>query len=308
ATLSALRLARAFTERDRVVKFEGCYHGHADPFLMKAGSGSLTLSVPSSPGVPEGVAADTLIADYNHLDSVERLFDRHGPTIAAVLVEPVAGNMGCVLPGPGFLQGLKKLTEANGALLIFDEVMTGFRVSPGGAQEKFGISPDLTTLGKVIGGGFPIGAFGGRRDIMSLLAPEGPVYQAGTLSGNPVVAAAGLKTLEIISEVGFYPRLFDFTERLVGSLKDLARGRDVALEVNLSGSIFSVFFAEQPVTDYEGVVDSDREKYAAVFNSLLSEGIYFPPSPYESLFTCAAHDEKCLEKTLEALETALTTL
>ncbi|MFQ6675497.1 MAG: glutamate-1-semialdehyde 2,1-aminomutase [Fidelibacterota bacterium] len=306
ATMSALRLARAFTERDKVVKFEGCYHGHGDSFLIKGGSGTLTFSAPSSPGVPGAVAGDTLTAHYNHLDSVEALFGKFPTSIAAVIVEPVAGNMGCIPPVDGFLEGLREMTTAYGSLLIFDEVMTGFRVGP--AQEKFGVSPDITTLGKVIGGGFPIGAFGGRKDIMSLLAPEGPVYQAGTLSGNPVAVSAGLKTLELISGSGFYRRLFDWCGKLVQELTDIAQGRELSLQINRSGSMFSLFFSEKPVMDYRGVLEADKTKYARMFTGLLEEGIYFPPSPFESLFTSSAHDQDCLDQTLEAFDNAVSSL
>lgn len=305
ATMSALRLARAFTGRDKVVKFEGCYHGHGDSFLIKGGSGSLTFSTPSSPGVPKAVASDTLIADYNHLESVEKLLAKSGSAIAAVIVEPVAGNMGCIPPADGFLKGLKEMTTAYGSLLIFDEVVTGFRLASGGAQETFGTMPDLTTLGKVMGGGFPMGAFGGRKDIMSLLAPEGPVYQAGTLSGNPVAVAAGLKTLELISQEGFYRELSEWTGKLVRGLTDIAREKGVAIQINESGSMFSVFFSEKPVTDYAGVVAADKEKYSTMFRNLLGGGIYFPPSPFESLFTSSAHDEECLNRTLDAFVIAL---
>jgi len=250
ATMSAIRLARAFTGRDKIIKFIGCYHGHGDSFLIEAGSGSLTLSTPSSPGVPKGVAGDTLVANYNDLDSVKNLFEKYPGEIAAVIVEPVAGNMGCVPPVEGFLEGLRALTEADDALLIFDEVMTGFRVAPGGAQEKFGITPDLTTLGKVIGGGLPIGAYGGKMELMSLIAPAGKVYQAGTLSGNPVAVAAGLKTLELISEDGFYDRLFEWTEKLVDGIRDIAVRTGVPLRINQAGSMFSFYFTESPKSRY----------------------------------------------------------
>jgi glutamate-1-semialdehyde 2,1-aminomutase len=305
ATMSAIRLARAFTGRDKFVKFIGCYHGHGDSFLIEAGSGSLTLSNPSSPGVPKGVAKDTLVANYNDLDSVKNLFEKYPAQIAAVIVEPVAGNMGCVPPVKGFLQGLRSLTQADGALLIFDEVMTGFRVAPGGAQEKFVITPDLTTLGKVIGGGLPIGAYGGKKELMSLIAPAGNVYQAGTLAGNPVAVAAGLKTLELIKEDGFYDRLFEWTEKLVDGIRDIAVRIGVPLRINQAGSMFSFYFIEKPVHSFNDVMQANKQKYTNLFHKMLEKGVYFPPSAYESLFTSGAHNQECLSKTLDAFEESL---
>jgi glutamate-1-semialdehyde 2,1-aminomutase len=305
ATMSAIRLARAYTKRDKIIKFVGCYHGHADPFLIEAGSGSLTLTMPSSPGIPAGVVQDTLIAEFNELDSVEVLFEKYPESIAAVIIEPVAGNMGCVPPVKGFLEGLRELTQTNGSLLIFDEVMTGFRVYPGGAQEKFGITPDLTTLGKVIGGGFPIGAYGGKKEIMSLIAPEGKVYQAGTLSGNPVAVAAGLKTLELISVEGYYDKLFQWTEELATGIRDIADQMGLPIQINREGSMFSFYFSEKPIRSFSDVMQSDKDRYLHLFHKLLERGIYLPPSPYESLFTSSRHDQKCLERTLEAIESSI---
>ncbi len=316
ATMSALRLARAATGRNRLVKFAGCYHGHADAFLVAAGSGAATLGVPSSPGVPAAVTADTLVAPFNDLDAVSEIFDRHGPEIAAVIVEPVAGNMGLVPPVAGYLEGLRQLTERAGALLIFDEVMTGFRVAWGGAQSLFGVEPDLTTLGKVIGGGLPIGAYGGRRDLMQQIAPAGPVYQAGTLSGNPLAVAAGLAALRLLAagrvppegdkrEEAIYDRLEATSSVLEAGLSGVASRHGVALRVQRQGSMVGLFFTDRPVERLEDVEASDRDRFARVFHRLLAAGVHLPPSPYETLFVSTVHGEAEIERTVEAFDRAL---
>jgi glutamate-1-semialdehyde 2,1-aminomutase len=306
ATMSAIRLARGFTGRDKIVKFEGCYHGHADSLLVKAGSGALTLGVPSSPGVPASLAEHTLVLPYNDKISVKELFAKQGEEIACVIVEPVAGNMNCVLPVPGFLETLRELCSQYDSLLIFDEVMTGFRVALGGAQAVYGVTPDLTTLGKVIGGGMPVGAFGGRREIMESLAPEGPVYQAGTLSGNPVALAAGLKTLELVCEPGFYTKLEEMTEALALGLKERAAALGVGLCVNYIGGMFGLFFTDAPsVTNFAQVMACDQEKFKRFFHGMLNEGVYLAPSAFEAEFVSAAHDEDTLTATLAAAERVL---
>ncbi len=303
ATMSAIRLARGFTGRDKIVKFEGCYHGHGDALLVKAGSGALTCGVPSSPGVPAGVAEHTLTLPYNDAAAVQDLFDRLGDQIAAVIVEPVAGNMNCVPPRPGFLETLRELCDRHGAVLIFDEVMTGFRVALGGAQELYDIRPDLTCLGKIIGGGMPVGAFGGRREIMERLAPEGPVYQAGTLSGNPVALAAGLKTLELVAEPGFYEELATKTETLTCGLEEQAAAAGVALRTNRVGGMFGLFFTSAPrVDDFAQVTACDLERFKRFFHGMLAEGIYLAPSAFEAAFVSAAHDDDVLTATLAAAE------
>jgi glutamate-1-semialdehyde 2,1-aminomutase len=306
ATMSAIRLARGFTGRDKIVKFEGCYHGHADSLLVKAGSGALTLGVPSSPGVPASLAEHTLVLPYNDKINVKELFAKQGEEIACVIVEPVAGNMNCVLPVPGFLETLRELCSQYDSLLIFDEVMTGFRVALGGAQAVYGVTPDLTTLGKVIGGGMPVGAFGGRREIMESLAPEGPVYQAGTLSGNPVALAAGLKTLELVCEPGFYTKLEEMTEALALGLKERAAALGVGLCVNYIGGMFGLFFTDAPsVTNFAQVMACDQEKFKRFFHGMLNEGVYLAPSAFEAEFVSAAHDEDTLTATLAAAERVL---
>jgi glutamate-1-semialdehyde 2,1-aminomutase len=307
ATMSALRLARAATERNKFVKLVGCYHGHADAFLVAAGSGAATLGVPSSPGVPAAVTADTLVAPYNDLGAMKELFDRHGGEIAAVIVEPVAGNMGLVPPVEGYLAGLRELTAEHGALLIFDEVMTGFRVAWGGAQVLFGIEPDLTTLGKVIGGGLPVGAYGGRRELMERIAPVGPVYQAGTLSGNPLAVAAGRAALEALRADGgaAYGRLEATAQALETGLRSAAAARSVPLRVQRQGSMVGMFFTGRPVERLEDVDGSDRERFKRVFHRMLDAGIHLPPSPYEALFVSTAHGEEEIRKTIEAFDRAL---
>lgn len=301
ATMSAIRLARAFTGREKILKFEGCYHGHADSFLIKAGSGALTLGVPTSPGVSKALAEQTLTARYNDIESVINLFKQSGEQIAAVIVEPVAGNMNCIPPLPGFLQGLRKLCDQYGSLLVLDEVMTGFRVALNGAQGFYNIKPDLTTLGKVIGGGMPVGAFGGRKDIMQQLAPSGPVYQAGTLSGNPVAMTAGLKTLELINQPGFFENLTDKTLRLVQGLKQAAKKNDVALTYNCIGGMFGLFFSDQTsVTDFDAVSRCDVDYFKRFFHGMLAQGVYLAPSAYEAGFVSAAHSDKDIAATVEA--------
>jgi glutamate-1-semialdehyde 2,1-aminomutase len=308
ATMSALRLARAATGRDMVVKFRGAYHGHADAFLVEAGSGAATLGVPSSPGVPKGTVADSLVAELNDLAGVAALFDAHEGRIAAVFVEPVAGNMGCVPPADGFLEGLRALCTTRGALLVFDEVMTGFRVARGGAQERYGVRPDLTTLGKVIGGGLPVGAYGGREDLMRLVAPDGPVYQAGTLSGNPLAVAAGLATLRVLErEPGIYDHLEALGRALDEGFAELAVGAGVPLRWNRVGAMGSLFFSEDPVTDWPTAAASDRKLFETLFHGMLARGIHLPPSPFEAWFWSAAHGLDEIRTTLEVAEEVLTT-
>ncbi len=300
ATMSALRLARAATGRKRFVKFAGCYHGHGDSFLIEAGSGALSLGVPSTPGVPEELAALTAVAEYNDLSSVERLFEDYGDEIAAVFVEPVCGNMGCVLPQAGFLTGLRELTRSRGALLVFDEVITGFRLGPGGAQEYFGIEPDLTCLGKILGGGFPVGAYGGPADLMAKMAPEGPVYQAGTLSGGRVVTAAALATLKVIQKPGFHADLEERTERLVERLREGAERAGVPVSVNHIASMLTVFFTNRPVANLRDVMACDKEAFSVFFHAMLDQGVYLPPSPFECWFVSHAHTGEILEHTAAA--------
>lgn len=306
AAMTAIRLARGFTGRDKIVKFEGCYHGHVDSLLVKAGSGALTLGTPTSPGVPAAVVEDTLTLDYNQLDQVEAIFSEHGDAIAAVIVEPVAGNMNCVPPLPGFLEGLRDLCDQNQSLLIFDEVMTGFRVALGGAQTLFGVKPDLTTLGKVIGGGMPVGAFGGRADVMEHISPTGPVYQAGTLSGNPIAVAAGIATLKIVAEPGFYDRLSTTAERLTRGLEELGRSKGIAISTNQVGGMFGVFFTQEPeVRSFEHVMGCDVERFSKYFHAMLERGIYMAPSAFEAAFVSSAHGEDEVDATLNAAEEAL---
>ncbi len=305
ATMSAVRLARAHTGRAKIVKFAGCYHGHADPFLVKAGSGALTFGTPDSPGVTPGTVADTLVADYNDLGSVEALFSSCGPEIAAVIVEPVAGNMGCVPPAGGFLPGLRRLCDDHGALLIFDEVITGFRVAPGGAQALYGVRPDLTTLGKVLGGGLPVAAYGGRRDVMERISPSGPVYQAGTLSGNPLAMAAGLATLRRLREPGTYELLESRGARLESILKESAREAGVPLHVNRVGSLLGLFFNPGPVTCWDDVARSDKERFVKLFQALLARGVSIAPSAFEALFVSVAHTDAVLDEAAIAFSAAM---
>jgi glutamate-1-semialdehyde 2,1-aminomutase len=301
ATMSAIRLARGYTGRDRIVKFEGCYHGHSDALLVKAGSGALTLGVPDSAGVPAAVAAQTITLGFNDVAALDACFSTAGPEIACVIVEPVAGNMSCVPPTAGFLPKLRELCTRHGAVLIFDEVMTGFRVGLGGAQAVYGVKPDLTTLGKIVGGGMPVGAFGGRRDIMERLAPLGPVYQAGTLSGNPVAMAAGLATLEAISKPGFHARLDATTGRLVEGLAAAAKAAGIAFATNHVCGMFGLFFtADAAVTNYRQVMASDAARFRRFFHGMLDAGIYLAPSPFEAGFVSAAHGEAEIAATIEA--------
>jgi len=301
ATMSAIRLARGFTGRDKIVKFEGCYHGHSDSLLVKAGSGALTLGEPSSPGVPASVAAHTITLSFNDLDQVRETFAAAGDQIACIIVEPVAGNMNCILPDPGFLQGLREVCDQHGAVLIFDEVMTGFRVALGGVQSVFNVRPDLTTLGKVIGGGMPVGAFGGRRDIMHKISPLGPVYQAGTLSGNPVAMTAGLKTLELIAMPGFFDAIGAKVETLVGGLVEAAKRAGIPLTENHLGGMFGLFFtAQEKVTDFAGSMACDQERFRAFFHAMLEHGVYLAPSAFEAGFISAAHSDADIAATLEA--------
>jgi len=305
ATMSALRLVRAFTGRDKFIKFEGCYHGHADLLLVKAGSGVATLGLPDSPGVPPATVADTLIAPFNDLIAVAQLFEQHSKQIAAIIVEPVAGNMGVAPPNDQFLPGLRDITAANGALLIFDEVMTGFRVHPGGAQALYGIKPDLTTLGKVIGGGLPVGAYGGRREIMELIAPSGPVYQAGTLSGNPLAMAAGIATLKVLQKPGLWESVETRTTELVEGFRDTARAAKVAATIQHVGTMFTMFFTDHPVADWATARTADTKKFAAFFRAMLENGVYLPPSQFEAGFLSAAHTAEHVRFTIEAAETVL---
>ena len=303
ATMSAISLARGFTGRDTIVKFEGCYHGHSDSLLIKAGSGALTLGVPTSPGVPAALANYTVTLNFNDAAQVRDVFRQIGGQIACVIVEPVAGNMNCVPPAPGFLATLRRECDASGALLLFDEVMTGFRVALGGAQALYGVRPDLTTLGKIIGGGMPVGAFGGRRDVMERLAPLGPIYQAGTLSGNPVAMIAGLTTLGLLSAPDFHPRLSAATAELTRRLADSARGAGVALATNQVGGMFGFFFtAEANVDRYSKVMACDVERFKRFFNGMLAEGVYFAPSAFEAGFLSAAHTAADIDATITAAD------
>ncbi|HEY7740701.1 MAG TPA: glutamate-1-semialdehyde 2,1-aminomutase [Steroidobacteraceae bacterium] len=305
ATMSAIRLARGFTGRDRIVKFEGCYHGHSDALLVKAGSGALTLGVPTSPGVPAAVAAHTVTLAYNDAAGARQCFAAMGGEIACVIVEPVAGNMNCVPPAPGFLETLRELCTRHGALLIFDEVMTGFRVAAGGAQAIYGVRPDLTTLGKIVGGGMPVGAFGGRRDVMQQLAPLGPVYQAGTLSGNPVAMAAGLATLELVARPGFHEALARATARLVEGLSGAARRANVPFSTNHVCGMFGLFFtSDAPVTSYRQVMACDVARFRQFFHAMLDAGVYLAPSAFEAGFISAAHGEAEIATTIAAAERA----
>jgi glutamate-1-semialdehyde 2,1-aminomutase len=308
ATMSALRLARGFTGRDRIIKFEGCYHGHADGLLVKAGSGALTLGVPSSPGVPADFARHTLTATYNDPGSVEALFEANPKAVAALIVEPVAGNMNCVPPAPGFLQALRTQCDRHGALLVFDEVMTGFRVHPGGAAARYGVKPDLVTLGKIIGGGLPVGAFGGRREIMQQLAPVGPVYQAGTLSGNPLAMAAGLATLRLLDDAKLYADLERQTFRMLEGLERVAREAGVPFTTTQVGSMFGLFFtAEKSIDSYAQVMRCDTARFKRFFHAMLDGGVYLAPSAYEAGFVSTAHGDRELAHTLDAATRAFRT-
>lgn len=301
ATMSAIRLARGFTGRDKIVKFEGCYHGHSDSLLIKAGSGALTLGVPSSPGVPKSLAEHTITLTYNNSEQVKQLFNQCGNEIACVIVEPVAGNMNCVPPLPGFLETLRDVCTASGAQLILDEVMTGFRLGLTGAQGFYNIQPDITTLGKIIGGGMPVGAFGGKEEVMNHIAPVGPVYQAGTLSGNPVAMAAGLTTLQKIATPGFYEPLFAHTEQLVAGLESIAKDTSIPLTTNHVGTMWGVFFTEEhTITNYQQVIACDTERFNRFFHGMLAAGVYLAPASYEAAFMSAAHSDEDINFTLEA--------
>ena len=304
ATMSALRLARAFTKRDKILKFSGCYHGHSDGLLSKAGSGLATLSLPDSPGVPLGCVQNTLDAPYNDLGAVELLFQKYPGQIAAVILEPVAANMGCVLPSPDFLKGLRKLTQEKGALLIFDEVISGFRVAYGGAQSLYGVKPELTCLGKIIGGGLPVGAYGGRRDIMEMIAPVGPVYQAGTLSGNPLAMTAGIETVKELGNPDVYKQLEKKGAALEKGIKAAAAEAGVAIQNPRVGSLTTVFFNADPVTDYDSAKKSDTGLFNQFFHGLQAEGIYWPPSQFEVAFVSLSHSDEDIQRTIQAVRKA----
>ena len=308
ACMAVLRLMRAFTKRDKIIKFEGCYHGHADMFLVKAGSGVATLGLPDSPGVPKSTTRDTLTAPYNDLESVKALFEQNRDEIAGVILEPVVGNAGFITPDAGFLEGLRELTHEHGALLVFDEVMTGFRIAYGGAQEKFGITPDLTTLGKIIGGGLPVGAYGGRRDIMSMVAPAGPMYQAGTLSGNPLAMTAGIKTLELLQKPGTYDYLDKVTKKLADGLLLVAKETGHAACGGQISGMFGMFFTPGPVHNYEDAKKSDTAKFGRFHRGMLERGIYLAPSQFEAGFTSFAHTDEDIEQTLAAARDVMSSL
>ncbi len=309
ATMSTIRLARGYTGRDKIVKFEGCYHGHVDSLLVKAGSGALTLGVPNSPGIPASLAEHTLTLNFNDIDSVRETFAKMGDEIAAIIVEPVAGNMNCIPPVPGFLEGLREVCDEHGTVLIFDEVMTGFRVSLGGAQGHYGVTPDLTALGKVIGGGLPVGAFGGKREIMEHISPLGPVYQAGTLSGNPLAMCAGLTTLNAISEPGFHDRLTEKTNAVRDGFKAAADAAGIPLTVQSAGAMFGFFFTEEPsVTRFDQVMGCDVERFKTFFQGMLKEGVYLAPSAFEAGFTTAALSQADIDHTVAAAHKVMATL
>ncbi len=301
ATMSAIRVARGFTGRDKIIKFEGCYHGHSDSLLVKAGSGALTMGEPDSLGVPKSFAEHTLTLEFNNVEQIESIFASSGDKIAAVIVEPVAGNMGCIPPVPGFLECLRGVCDKHGSVLIFDEVMTGFRVALGGAQQHYNVTPDMTTLGKIIGGGMPVGAFGGRQDIMQTVAPLGAVYQAGTLSGNPIAMTAGLATLNLVEAPGFYESLTAKTQALLASLESLADDAGIPFSTNQAGAMFGFFFTDaNPVTHFSQVMNANTDAFNRFFNSMLAQGINLAPSPFESGFVSSAHDQLAFDKTLSA--------
>ena len=308
ASMAAIRVARGYTGRDKIIKFEGCYHGSVDSLLVKAGSGVMTLGLPDSPGVPASFVEHTLLADFNNLESVTDLFDEYGPKIAAVVLEPVAGNMGMVVPDLDFLKGLRNLCDVHGSLLVFDEVMTGFRVDYGGAQDIFGIIPDMTIFGKVIGGGLPVGAYGGRQDVMLMVAPAGPVYQAGTLSGNPLAVAAGRKTLEILQAPDIYAELSQKSNWLIDEMQQSAGQNGIPLQTNVMGGMLGFFFAEKPVRNYQDAAESDQDRFRKFFMGMLKEGIYLAPSAFESGFISMAHTEEDLEKTAAACRKVMASL
>lgn len=307
ATMSALRVARAYTKRNKVVKFEGCYHGHSDPFLVKAGSGGLTFGVPSSPGVPESVTKDTILMPYNDIERVKEIFENQGEEIACVIIEPIAGNMGVVFPENGFLEGLREITKKYDSLLIFDEVITGFRVGFGGVSTEKNIIPDLITLGKVIGGGFPVGAYGGRKEIMEFVSPEGPVYQAGTLSGNPVAMTTGFKTLEILERENPYSYIKENLDFFTRNLKDIFYNNGIPVSIPESTTFFSIFFSEKPPGNLDEVQKTDKEMFVKIFKKSLEKGILLPPSPFESMFLSIFHDREILAQVIENLENIILT-
>ena len=308
ACMSAIRLARAFTSRDKIIKFAGCYHGHADGLLVKAGSGALTHGIPTSAGVPESYAKETLVADYNDIESVNKFFLANPTSIAAVIIEPVAGNMGVVLPAPGFLENLRKITEENGALLIFDEVITGFRVGPNGAQGLFGITPDITTMGKIIGGGLPVGAYGGRKDVMEMVAPLGAMYQAGTLSGNPLAVSAGIATLTELQKPGTFEKLDTLAQRLAEGMTKAFQAMEIPSTINRVGSMFTGFFNGGPVTGLAHAEDSNTEMYGRYFHAMQEQGVYIAPSQFEAGFVSTAHTEADIDATIAKASEALATL
>jgi len=302
ATMSAIRLARGVTGRDKIIKFDGCYHGHADSLLVEAGSGVATLGIPGSPGVPESFVAHTLSLPYNDIDCVKKIMEEQGSKIACIIVEPVAGNMGLVPPADGFLQGLRELTEKNGSLLIFDEVMTGFRVAYGGAQSLYGISPDISCFGKIIGGGLPVGAYGGRRDIMEKIAPQGSIYQAGTLSGNPVAMAAGIATLEQVKKPGFYEKLDEKSDRLAAGFRKAAKQAGIRVSVDRVGSMLGLFFTDKKVSHFNEAKTSDLNMFSAYYKGMLEKGVYLAPSQFEALFVSSAHTIEHIDQTVKAAE------
>tara|TARA_Y100001970_G_scaffold279784_1_gene387716 strand:+ start:3570 stop:4871 length:1302 start_codon:yes stop_codon:yes gene_type:complete len=308
ACMAALRLIRAFTGRDKVIKFDGCYHGHADMFLVKAGSGVATLGLPDSPGVPRTTTSNTLTAPYNDLEAVKKLFEENPDAIAGVILEPVVGNAGFITPEPGFLEGLRELTTENGSLLVFDEVMTGFRISYGGAQEKFGVTPDITTLGKVIGGGLPVGAYGGRKDIMSMIAPAGSVYQAGTLSGNPLAMTAGIKTLELLEQEGTYEKLDSITKRLIEGIIQAGQNNGIPICGGSINAMFGFYLCEGPVRNFEDAKNTNSELFSKLHRSMLEKGIYLAPSAFEAGFTSLAHSGEEIDKTIQAFEETFASL
>ena len=308
ATMSALRLARGYTGRSKIVKFEGCYHGHSDSLLVRAGSGVATLGLPDSPGVLPEVARATITVPFNDVAALERVFDEVGSDIAAVIIEPVVGNMGCVAPQEGYLQAVRRITEQHGAVLIFDEVMTGFRLAPGGAQELYGIKADLTTLGKILGGGLPVGGFGGRREIMDVVAPVGPVYQAGTLSGNPLAVTAGLTLLRLLRQGKVYEQLERVTAKIVAGLSEAAHEAGVTVTINRVGSMFTIFFTDELVTDWTSASRSDRAAFGRFFHAMLDEGVYLPPSQFEAAFVSTAHSDELVEQTIAAARKAFAQL
>ena len=305
ATMSAIRLARGFTNRDRIVKFSGCYHGHVDSLLVSAGSGALTLGTPSSPGIPAGCTSDTIVLEYNDCQQLEEAFQNQGGEIAAVILEPVVGNMGCVIPTPEFLETLRRLCSEHESLLIFDEVMTGFRVAMGGAQERFGVTPYLCTLGKIIGGGMPVGAYGGRKDVMQTISPAGPVYQAGTLSGNPVAMASGLATLKEIKRTNPYPELERLSQKLVQGLTDAATSAGLPHQTAQCGSMYTLFFNEHPVKSFREASQSDTERFSKYFWGMIERGVYLPCSQFEANFLSAAHTDDLIDSTIQAARETL---